>query len=392
MKLLILTSRFPYPLEKGDKLRAYFQIRELAKQHELVLFSLSDTKWTEDSIKALQPYCQKIHLFPLKRISIYCRLFLSLFSKTPFQVAYFYQRSLHKKLQTIIEQEAPDLIYCQLIRMAVYCQDIELPKVLDYMDAFSIGLDRRSQKERGIRRWLVKLETRRVRNFEIIAQTYFDRQSIISEGDKNHLRVPNPSHVHVIPNGIDSHFFQPQPSAEPQFDLVFVGNLGYFPNVEACSYLVKQVLPLLPRTIRLLLAGANAPQKVRAFDDGKHIRVSSWLPDIREGYQNGHIFVAPLFTGSGQQNKILEAMALELPVITTSLVNQAIGAEDGKQLLIADSPGEFVAHIQQLMGDASLRIAMGKAARSFVKETYSWEKTGERLDALLSEVADRQDV
>ena len=386
MKLLILTSRFPYPLEKGDKLRAYFQIRELAKHHEIVLFSLSDTKCTEDSVKALRPYCKQIHLFPLKRISILWHLFRALFSKTPFQVAYFHRRSLQKKLHAIIEQEAPDLVYCQLIRMAPYCKDLDLPKVLDYMDAFSIGLERRSQKEKGILKMLVKWETQRVQHFEKEVQAYFDRQSIISEGDKKHLPVASPSQIHVIPNGIDAQFFQAQSSAEPEFDLVFVGNLSYFPNVEACGYLVKELLPLLPRTIRLLLAGANAPQKVRAYDDGKHLRVSSWLPDIREGYENGHIFVAPLFTGSGQQNKILEAMALELPVITTTLVNQAIGAEDGKELLLADTPAEFVSHIQQLMGDAKRRVSLGQAARSFVVEKYSWEKSGERMEAMLAEV------
>ena len=386
MKLLILTSRFPYPLEKGDKLRAYHQIVALAKHHSLILVSLSDQAVSSEALAQLKPHCDNIYLFRLGKLAIGWHLLRALFSSRPFQVAYFYRKSIHAKLHKILEKEAPDLAYCQLIRMADYCKDFPIPVSLDYMDAFSLGLQRRYQKETGLKKQVVGWEAERVASYEKRIQKHFVSQCIISEADKQHLALPKPDLVEVIPNGIDAHYFQQDVSQAPVYDCVFVGNLGYFPNREACIYLAKEVMPLLSENLRLLLAGANADRQVKALGGASQTSVWGWVEDIRTAYGSGKIFVAPLFSGSGQQNKILEAMAMELPVITTPLVNKAIGAEPGKEILLAGSPAEFAQHITRLLENEEEAKEMGKAARQFVERNYAWEKVGRALNELLSSV------
>ena len=335
MKLLILTSRFPYPLEKGDKLRAYYQIRELSQHHDILLFALSDKPVPLEAIEALQPYCRQIYLHRLPKLSIIWHICAAFFSSYPFQVAYFFRRKIRKNLEQVIEEETPELVFCQLIRMARYCRSLPIPATLDYMDAFSLGLRRRAAKEKGLKKWLIQWEAKRVEHFEKEAQSYFFSQYIISESDKQSMRLPQPEQVIVIPNGIDAQFFHPPSPPSPTYDCVFIGNLGYFPNREACEFLVHEVMPLLDISIRLLIAGADADRHIKSLGKQPRVVVQGWVPDIRTAYRAGKIFVAPLFSGSGQQNKILEAMAMGLPVITTPLVNQAIGAEEGKEILLA---------------------------------------------------------
>ena len=144
MKLFVLLSRFPYPLEKGDKLRAFHQIKELSKQHEIVLCALSDQKVAQSSIDKLQEYCKAIHIIKLPKWKIYWNLFWQLlFTDKSLQVVYFYNKSAQKKINRIITEYQPDHIYGQLIRVAEYIKNIPIPKTLDYMDALARGMERR---------------------------------------------------------------------------------------------------------------------------------------------------------------------------------------------------------------------------------------------------------
>ena len=379
MKLLILTSRFPYPLEKGDKLRAYYQIRELSQHYDIILFSLSDKKVAPQALEALQPYCYQIHLHRLHTPSISWHLFTALFSSLPFQVAYFFRKRILKRLEQVIEEESPELVFCQLIRMARYCYTLSIPATLDYMDAFSLGLRRRASKERGAKKWLIQWEGRRVEQFEKEVQGYFAYQSIISESDRQNLNLPQPEQVLVLPNGIDTNFFYPPSPSSPTYDCVFIGNLGYFPNREACEFLVHEIMPLLDKSVRLLIAGADADRHIKSLGNLPGVTVQGWVPDIRTAYSQGKLFVAPLFSGSGQQNKILEAMAMALPVLTTPLVNQAIGAQEGREILLANTAQDFAHQITQILTHPLEGNQLGGKGRSFVQKTYSWEKSGEML-------------
>ena len=147
-KLFVISSRVPYPLDKGDKLRLYHQLNHLNKEFEIMLVSLSENGENKEAQIKLNSFVDHVHVIPLKKWKIYINLALGFLGRKPFQVYYFYQRNTHKKIKSLIESFEPDYIYCQLLRSAEYVKDYHhIPKTLDFQDAFSKGIERRINNE-----------------------------------------------------------------------------------------------------------------------------------------------------------------------------------------------------------------------------------------------------
>lgn len=386
MNLVIIASRFPYPLEKGDKLRLYHQIKELSQQHSITLIALNEVPVSAQHIKHLQAYCEYIHIIPLAKWLIIKNLIRGFLSGMPLQVSYFYAPVLKQDIHKLIKNHNTDYIYCQLIRMAPYVMDLKIPKILDYQDAFSVGMQRRSERSSFWLKWLLKLEARRLQRFEQAAAKFFDHCIIISEQDKNLLNIAIENKIYVVPNGVDIHFFQPNINVDKKYDLVFVGNMGYHPNVEAAKFLVKKVMPILQKhlpNIKLLIAGARPTTEVKNLAS-ENVTISGWMDDIREAYWSAKLFIAPIFLGSGQQNKILEAMACGLPCITTQQVNNAIDASVNEAIFLAETPTAFANFAIQLLSDAALREQTGERAKKFVVHHFSWQSATSGLEALIN--------
>src|SRR5690554_2992695 len=181
MKIGVLVSRFPYPLEKGDKLRAYHQIKALSKNHEIYLCALSAHKVSHESIQELQSYCKEIKVIQLTKISILFNLFFSLlFTKLPLQLAYFFNRNAKGKILNFFKSHQIDHLYCQLIRVAEYVIDFnEVPKTLDYMDALSRGMERRIKTSNIFLKTFIKIESMRLKRYEHFIFPVFDEKVII---------------------------------------------------------------------------------------------------------------------------------------------------------------------------------------------------------------------
>ena len=380
MKIVVISPRFPYPLEKGDKLRLYHQLKVLSKHHEIVLMSLSDVDVKVEDINHLESFVSKVYVFRLSKIKIIARLLLGVFSSKPFQVLYFTDNQIKKEINLLIEKEKPDFILNQLIRTAEYSKDLGFDKVLDYMDSFSQGMKKRQGNSSFPFSYIYNLEYKRLVKYETDIFKYFDRHMIISEQDKNAFDSTIRQDIKVVPNGVDMSFFYPK-DYKKKYTISFIGNMGYRPNIIASEFLIKEIYPRLKKDyndLRILLAGARPHSRVKALAN-KEVFVSGWLEDIREAYGESKIFVAPLFTGIGQQNKILEAMSMEIPVITTTGVNNAIGAKDGEEILIADDAEEFVKQINRLINDAVFASKLGSNGRKFVKDNYSWDYQGQKV-------------
>ncbi|MEM8887820.1 MAG: glycosyltransferase [Bacteroidota bacterium] len=386
MKLLILTSRFPYPIEKGDKLRIYHQLKYLAEKHEVHLISISDREIEEEHRQHLESICASIHIFPIGKGGILWSLLKGVFDAWPFQVHYFYRKSIHKKILKIAEELKPDRVYCQLIRMAPYVKGIDASKSLDYMDAFSLGMKRRAKYHSGLKRILFKWEASKLKSFESYIFSDFNSHSIISEQDREALSTPYKDQIQLIPNGVDIDFFQPK-DKETEYELVFVGNMGYSPNIIAAKYLATQLLPKiqedLPET-RLLLAGARPVKQVLDLAKIEGVSIGGWYEDIRDAYASGKVFVAPLFTGSGQQNKILEAMAMGIPCVSTTIVNKAIGAKAPQDILLGDDLESLAEHCLFLLKNPDHILIQSGYSRRFVEENYAWPQSHKKLEELFT--------
>lgn len=391
MRILFLTSRFPYPLEKGDKLRAFHQIKYLSQNHEIILACTSDVSVSKADITHLREYCKEIHIFPLSRTIRFFNLLRVVFRATPFQVGYFYHRYYKKLFYRIIKNGKPDVIFCQLIRMAEYVKRVkQVPKVLDYMDAFSEGSKRRAQIAKWYLKPLLWWDYYRLKNYEADVYKCFQQHYIISEQDKALLTFANARNIEVLSNGVDAAYFCPSMlDTAKTYDAVFTGNMAYSPNVIAAQFLVKQVWPKVLQHLpnaKLLLAGAMPNKEIKELESN-NVVVSGWLPDIRNAYYDAKVFVAPLSTGTGLQNKLLEAMACEVPCITSALAANALKANSQENILIASTADEYAAQILTLIKQPEQAESLAKAGRKFVLENFSWQKINDQLNTSLQVAA-----
>lgn len=382
-KLVIIVSRFPFPLEKGDKLRAFHQIKELSSTYSITLIATTDSKVSKESIEQLRKYCSTIYIFRLSKISIAFNICLQIFTKKPFQIGYFYSSKNNYRINKILEEIKPDHIYCQLIRVSEFVKNYHhCKKTIDYMDALSKGIQRRIEKAPFYLKWLFKIESKRLANYERQIFDYFENQIIISEQDRELILHPNKAKIHCIPNGVDNSFFEKIDETK-KYDLLFVGNMSYAPNIEAANYISTELIPNLKKsnpTISFLISGANPHSSIlKLAKNNSAISVSGWIDDIRTSYAQGKIFIAPMMIGTGMQNKLIEAMAMGIPCITTSLANNAIKALHNESIIVANTKEEFIEAIEKLLSDSFYYSKIAEGGKSFVKQNYNWQSTTQKL-------------
>ncbi len=383
MKILCLTSRFPYPLEKGDKLRIFHQIVGLAANHDIYLIAITDKAHTKAELEMLAPYIKGLYVIRISPWERWVSLIKALFSGLPFQTAWFYSPYVHNHINYIVSEIKPDHIFCQLARMAEYAIHQPFKKTLDYMDCFGKSMSKRAKVAKGLNAWIHKIEAKRMMAYEAEIATKFDHLTIISQQDKEQFEFALAKDIKVIPNGIGSYFNVTKSLLPKTYQFVFVGNMSYLPNVETVEYIVQQILPSCQSNYNLLIAGASPNPRVKSLES-KNVIVSGWIEDIRDAYLSGKIFLAPMWSGTGQQNKILEAMALGIPCITTQIVNNAIGATHLKEILIADTRDEFLKMIQLLEEDQKLYDKISINSKSFVKQNFDWNQSISGLNSIFA--------
>jgi len=387
MKVFVILSRVPYPLDKGDKLRAYHQLKELNKKCTVVLCCLTDEKVSDEAKQKLSEISSSYHIFKLRKWRIALNLFFCLFTRKPFQVMYFYQRPVHRKIRRLIELENPDHIYCQLLRTAEYAkEEYNYTKTIDYQDAFSKGVERRERLANWPFREIFASERRRLISYENIIFEYFEHKTIISDEDRRYIYHPGRKDISIITNGIDTDFFAPRPDARKKYDLVFIGNMSYPPNIETAEYIVNEVRPVVLKhkpDLSILIAGSAPHNRVKALAKAKNVIVSGWVDDIREAYASARIFFAPMQIGTGLQNKLLEAMSMQIPCITSELANRSLRAENGHNILVGENPDDYSKYIGKLLEEPETGDKVGVAGREYVESRFSWAESVKQLIKLM---------
>ena len=387
MKILVVLPRFPYPLEKGDKLRAYYQIKELSKHNEVYLYCVSHTKVLPEHIDAVRPYCKEICLVRSPRLVNYKNVVRNYLHTKSLQMGYWDSIKSRKAYKAFEKKVNPDVLYSQMVRTMPLVSRSPRPKVMDFQDAMSMNCERRMEKSRGLWHYILHFEFKMLRSTEYNSFKIFDALTIISEPDSEAIPHKQNGDIHIIPNGVDFEYFAPM-EREKKYDILFCGNMSYEPNVHAAQFLAQEVMPLVWREVpeaTLLLAGASPKREVRRLA-GERVTVSGYVDDIRESYASARIFAAPMQTGSGLQNKLLEAMAMQLPCVTTSIANASLYAEEGRQVLVGDTAQAFADHLVALLRSPDLRDQLAVAGYNYVNDNFSWEKSCEKLEEVLKSV------
>jgi len=394
MKLLILLSRFPYPLEKGDKLRAYHQLKYLSQNHDIYLVALNDRKLSNHEIEAVKPFCKELYVMNLCWWTKLCSIILFFFKGLPLQCGYFYSKKAHTKIKQLVKNINPDHIYAQLVRVAEYVKKEKCNKTIDYQDVFSKGMDRRMQIAPFYSKPFLKMEYHRLAKYETYMFSYFDHHTIITGVDRDLIPHPDSSKIEIIANGVDFEKFK-HTNSEKKIDLIFTGNMSYVPNVDAAVFLANTLFPELKKKFPLLtlvICGANPTAKVKALAYKDNILVTGWVNDMGEYYAKSKIFVAPMRLGTGLQNKLLEAMASGIPCVTSTLAGKPLeNVQQAKEIMICNTLTGYIDAISLLLANETLYNELSQNGQHFVKENYNWETTTKKLEKILQSSISKND-
>lgn len=390
-KLLVLTPRFPYPVIGGDKLRIYHLCRVLSRHYSLTLLSLCES---DEEMHAALPddgVFDRVERVLLSRRRSYINTLLALPTRTPLQVAYYRSRAFAAAVSRLLPSH--DGAFVHLVRCAEYVRRSDKPRILEMTDAISLNYSRVKQlkKARGLKSHVFGIEARRLLDYERTIVDDFDLSVLVSRTDRDYL-FPGASagKVMVCSNGVDLSNLPYTARSMASRILVFIGDMRTVQNQDMCHFFAEAVLPLLRKRAdyRFRIVGSIAPALAEQFRAYDGVDVTGRVESVAQAAADGAIGVCPMRIGAGVQNKILEYMALGLPVVTTSLGYEGLGAESGRDLLIADTPGEFVSRIERLVADEPAAVEMAGHARAFVEREHGWERMiaplVDRIGALLA--------
>jgi glycosyltransferase involved in cell wall biosynthesis len=291
-------------------------------------------------------------------------------------------------IRSILAAERFDLVHVRLLPMASYAPDLgPLPRLLELVDSETLGAARVTSGSRraDLRRRMARLiERRAIRSFPVI--------TVVAEADAAAIRRLAPGRrVEVIPNGVDADRFRPIPGVAAAADTVaFVGAMSFPPNVAAVEWFAERVLPLIRAArpgVRFVVAGRDPAPAVLALARDPAIKVTGAVDDVRPYLAEATVVLAPMVSGSGIKNKVLEALAMARPVVTTPLGVEGVAAEPGVHLLVADGPDAFAGAVLGLLADPDQAAMMGGQGRLLVERLYTWDACADSYANLYAELA-----
>jgi sugar transferase (PEP-CTERM/EpsH1 system associated) len=387
MRILCLTSRLPYPPNRGDRLRAFHFLEHLSRKHELTLVSFIADDSEQDHVPSLQGYCRDLHVLPMSPLRSAMSVTCNVWRREPLQVLYYRLERMRRLLAELTAATEFDAIYVHLFRMAPYAADYPgLYRIVDLTDVISKEISL-SLPYRGLASRLVyEIEKSRIAHYERWVAGTFEETWLISEADWKLLTAACPTaNIRIMPNGVDLDLFQPTGQTYQPNSLIFVGHMGVFHNIDAAIHLARDVLPVVQERIpgcTLKIVGADPDPQVQRLGHDSSVTVTGFVPDLNEQLNQAAVFVAPLRFAAGIQNKVLEAMAAGTPVVTTGLINEGLGAQPQHEILVADDVASTARQIVLLLQDQEQRQQIARAGRQFVERQYSWDHVVERVAAI----------
>ena len=397
MRILFITDYLPYPLITGDRIRVYNLIRRIAKQHQVSLAGFLMTPNEADGVSHLQEFCYRVETLDLPRRHKLARvpgLIRYILAGIPFDFEFLNSQDLAKKIRDLVSSMDYDIVQIEHSRMALYLEALppsaRAKSVLVFHNIASIQYDRISNIAlTPIKRARARLHGRMLRRWESRYAERFDRCITVSEEDRRLLLTANPHlHVDVIPNGVDTHLFQPLTMEGTQPALLFIGTMSYAPNADGAIWFCSQILPSIRRVlanVQVWIVGTEPPPEVIELN-GDGVHVTGRVEDVVSYYRRSTVSVVPLWAGGGSRLKIVEAMALGRPVVSTSIGCEGLDVVDGEQLLIADDPEKFAAQTLRLLTDKPLYQKIACQARKLVVEKYDWDTINAQLLTVYAEM------
>ena len=386
-ELLYLVHRFPYPPNKGDKIRSYHLLKHLSQSYRIHLGTFVDDEKDLDYVDTIKALCDEVCLVNLRPVSARFRSAYGLVSRQPLTLPYYADNGLQEWVNNLLERRPIKNILIFSSAMAQYVTHANgTRRVIDFVDIDSDKWQQYAATAKWPMNWVYGREASLLLGYERRIAQDFDSATFVSEAEAGLFRQLAPeaaSKVSHFNNGVDSNYFSPDNSYSNPYPgginpLVFTGAMDYWANADAVEWFARRVLPLIHAStpeVEFYIVGSRPTPAVRSLASIKGVTVTGSVSDVRPYLAYATLAVAPLRIARGVQNKVLEAMAMEKVVVISSQAAKGISAIPDQELLIADGESDFADRIIALLrAEPELKRVIGEAARTRVLATYNWEK------------------
>jgi sugar transferase (PEP-CTERM/EpsH1 system associated) len=379
------------------RVRPYNIIKAMAQHnHQITLLALVPPGEDTDSLDTLRAWCQRVHTVRLPRWRTIWNGLRALPSQVPFQAAYSRSPEMSGLIQRTLATEDYDVVHVEHLRGAELSRAVnKTPIVYDSVDSITLLFERVSHSGPTWRsRLIANFDLSRTRHYEGHLLDRFPRVLVTSPKDREALArlsaSPNTDErLIVLPNGVDLDYFSPVATPREPATLIFSGKMSYHANVAAALDLAGQIMPHVWKrqsNARLIIAGKDPTPELLSLTSDPRIIVTGTVPDLRPYLAKATVSVSPMRYGVGIQNKLLEAMAMATPVVSTPQATTALQVQPGQDLLVADTPRGMAESVIALLEDEGLRRYIGQAGRSYVETYHNWNRAAERLEEIYREV------
>ena len=390
MNILVLCHRFPYPPKRGGKIRPFNMIRHLhAQGHQVTVCSLVRSQAEAEEGRGIAPHCTTFEMALVNEPTQWARMVVRLPLRTPSSMGYFHSPELARKVHHLLATQRWDLIFVHCSSVAQYVEHVtDVPKILDFGDMDSQKWLEYANYKPWPLSWgytlegskMLRAEKRLARRFDLCTATTRAEWQTLSDYGTGVA-------TDWFPNGVDADFFSPADAPYDADTISFIGRMDYYPNQECMARFCQQTWPLLRArrpSLKLLIVGADPTPEMRALGDLPGVTVTGSVPDVRPYIRSSALMVAPLAIARGTQNKILEAMAMGVPVVTSTIAAGGVDAVAGEHLLVADSPPDCAQAILGLIENPALRQRLAVAGRERMLSHHAWVNSMRRLDGIIA--------
>ena len=391
MRILWLKTELLHPVDKGGRIRTYHMLKELKREHQITYLTLDDGTAAPDARARATEYCHELVVVPHQTRTkftpgFYLDLTRNLLTRLPYFIMKYESPEMRKEIEQLTARTNFDVVVCDFLMPSVNLPaQLPCPTVLFQHNVEAMIWKRHYQVQQNpLKKLYLYGQWRKAFNFERIMAQSFDHVVAVSREDAETMQADYGISVSDVPTGVDTDYFTSgDRSQQAQRNLVFTGSMDWLPNHDAIQFFVRDILPLIRKAlpdVSLTVVGRNPyPELIDLSKREPGITVTGRVDDVRPYMERATAYIVPIRIGGGTRLKIYEAMAMDRPVISTTIGAEGLPVENERELLLADSPDAFAAAVVRVLSDESLANSLSVRAGKLVREQFGWNKAAQRF-------------